>query len=177
MRKSRLPILWKPFGDFFLLSFQDLPDYLTPAAPWFHPVFVRRNHAAFHGYPHRTKLFWSFARLSEPHGQTGQQSEVSSPQRTLARVLHDRRFPFLTWIFWSSRSPFRGTDHRCRQPPFPNEACPRRHRSGNNSEPKEKGSSPQEKPKNATVEKPPSPEWPSFEDIGWRSRQQLPWGS
>ncbi len=53
MRTKRLPLLWIAVRGF---AFQNTPEYITPAAPWFCPDFTRRNRAAFHGYPSRINL-------------------------------------------------------------------------------------------------------------------------
>ncbi len=53
MRKERLTLLWDAVRGF---TPQDIPEYVTPSAPWFNPDFTRRNRAAFHGYYSRIKL-------------------------------------------------------------------------------------------------------------------------
>jgi asparagine synthase (glutamine-hydrolysing) len=55
MKKSRLLLLRKAVQGFFSARV-DLPKDLR-LTPWFHPDFVRRNHAALCGYPSRVKLF------------------------------------------------------------------------------------------------------------------------
>ena len=55
MRKPRLPLLWEAAQGFFSARV-DLPKEMR-SAPWLHPGFVRRNRAAFCGYPFRVKLF------------------------------------------------------------------------------------------------------------------------
>jgi asparagine synthase (glutamine-hydrolysing) len=55
MRKPRLPLLWEAVQGFFCARV-DLPKEMGPP-PWLNPEFVRRNRAAFCGYPFRVKLF------------------------------------------------------------------------------------------------------------------------
>jgi len=55
MRKPRLSLLREAAQGFFRARI-DLPKETGPA-PWFHPSFVRRNRAAFCGYPFRVRLF------------------------------------------------------------------------------------------------------------------------
>jgi asparagine synthase (glutamine-hydrolysing) len=55
MRKPRLPLFREAVQGFFSAR-TNLPKDLRPA-PWLHEGFVRRNRAAFCGYPFRVKLF------------------------------------------------------------------------------------------------------------------------
>jgi asparagine synthase (glutamine-hydrolysing) len=57
MRTNRLPLLWEVARGFFPPAFRDVPEYVSPAAPWFHADFVRRNHAALRGYLSKLKVF------------------------------------------------------------------------------------------------------------------------
>ena len=57
MGKPRLPLLWEALRGFSPLALQKIPEYVNPAAPWFHAGFVRRNRAALCGYPTRVRLF------------------------------------------------------------------------------------------------------------------------
>jgi len=54
MRKPHLPLFWEALRGF---AFRDIPESANPAAPWFHPGFLRKNRAALCGYPSRVKLF------------------------------------------------------------------------------------------------------------------------
>jgi len=55
MRKRRLPVLWEAVQGFFSARVDVPKDLLF--APWLDSAFVRRNRAAFYGYPYRVKLF------------------------------------------------------------------------------------------------------------------------
>src|ERR1700733_3876748 len=55
MRKPRLPLLWEAMQGFFSARV-DLSKQME-LIPWLHPDFVRRNGAAFSGYPFRVRLF------------------------------------------------------------------------------------------------------------------------
>lgn len=57
MKTPRLPVFWDAVRGFFPPMFRTLPEYINPAASWFHPRFVHRNRAALHGYDSRVKLF------------------------------------------------------------------------------------------------------------------------
>jgi len=57
MKKHRFPLLWEAVRGFSPLTLLDIPEYVTPVAPWFRPDFVQRNRAALRAYPFRVSLF------------------------------------------------------------------------------------------------------------------------
>jgi asparagine synthase (glutamine-hydrolysing) len=91
MRKKRLPLLWDAVRGF---APQDAPEYVTPAAPWFHPDFTRRNRAAFRGYSSRIKLLGPLPSFQ------GHIDHLSATRRFLANwslqsePLREIRFPY-----------------------------------------------------------------------------------
>jgi hypothetical protein len=91
MRKKQLPLLWDAVRGFAL---QDISEYVTPAAPWFHSDFTRRNRAAFRGYSSRIKL------LGPLPGFQNHINNLSATRRFVAsRGLHselllDIRYPY-----------------------------------------------------------------------------------
>jgi asparagine synthase (glutamine-hydrolysing) len=54
MRKPQLPLLWEALRGFV---FRDISECANRVAPWFRRGFLRRNRAAFCGYPSRVKMF------------------------------------------------------------------------------------------------------------------------
>ena len=92
MRKPRLPLLWEAVQRFFSARV-DSPREMRPA-PWLRPGFVRRNRAAFSGYPFRVKLFGPLPSFQ------GQIDELEANRRFVSRcVLHPKllreiRYPY-----------------------------------------------------------------------------------
>ena len=65
MRKSRISLLCEAVrGFFFAVSVEEVSKDI-PSTPWLHPGFVRRNHAAFCGYPIKVKLFGSLPSFQD----------------------------------------------------------------------------------------------------------------
>ena len=91
MRKKRLPLLWYAVRGFAL---QDIPEYVNPAAPWFHPDFTHRNRAAFRGYSSRIKLLGPLPSFQDHI------DKLSTTQRFVAscglnsELLCDIRYPY-----------------------------------------------------------------------------------
>jgi asparagine synthase (glutamine-hydrolysing) len=92
MRRPRFPLLWEAVQGFFSARV-DLPKEMR-AAPWLHPGFVRRNRAAFCGYPFRVKLFGPLPSFQD------QVDKLDANRRFVARcVLHSElpceiRYPY-----------------------------------------------------------------------------------
>jgi asparagine synthase (glutamine-hydrolysing) len=91
MRKEQLTLLWDAVRGF---TPQDIPEYVTPSAPWFNPDFTRRNRAAFHGYSSRIKLLGPLPSFQ------GHISHLSATRRFVAscglhsELLRDIRYPY-----------------------------------------------------------------------------------
>jgi asparagine synthase (glutamine-hydrolysing) len=168
MKKPRLPLLWDALQGFLPLTFQGLPDYVIPAAPWFQPNFVRRNRTALRDYPQRTKFLGAL-----PSFQDNFRTLNNSDRRLLAtwilhpELLYETRFPFLDRDFLEFAFAIpREQTVRVGQRRFlikralvgivPGEILNRKKREA----------LPQGTPKNVAGEKTPS-EWPSLEEMGW----------
>jgi asparagine synthase (glutamine-hydrolysing) len=94
MRKPRVPLLWDVLRGFFPLMFQDLPDYVKPAAPWFHPSFLRRNRAPLCGYLSRKELFGSLPSFQEHLRMLDCERRVMANVALQPELLQERRYPY-----------------------------------------------------------------------------------
>jgi asparagine synthase (glutamine-hydrolysing) len=167
MNKKRLPLLRDAIRGFFLATPVDGVPNDTPSTPWFHPAFVRKNHAALRGYPFRVKLFGPLPS-SQDHI-----NKFEASRRFLAycglwsELLHERRYPFLDrdfleFIFAIPREQIvrvgqrRSLMKRALVGIVPDEILNRR---------KKKEIVPQETPKNTPAER-TAAEWPSLVEIG-----------
>ena len=166
MRKPRLPLLREAVRGFSPLGFQDIPEYITPVAPWLCPGFVRRNRAALGDYPFRVKLFGplpSFQHNLRVLDGDRKLLALCNLQRQLPR---DVRYPFydrdfLEFMYAIPREQIVGVGQRrflmkrALVGIVPDEILNR----------KKKGIAPQKTLKNVSVEN-ASTEWPCLAEIG-----------
>ena len=168
MRKPRLPLLWEAMRGFLPLAFHEIPEHITPAAPWFHPGFVRRNRAALRDYPSRVKLFGPLPSFQHNLQTLDADRKLLANWTLEPELLREVRFPFLDRDLWEFMCAIpREQIVRVGQRRFlmkhalagivPDEVLKR----------KKKEAVPQELPKNASAEKKPA-EWPSVAETGWR---------
>jgi asparagine synthase (glutamine-hydrolysing) len=163
MRKPRLPLLWEALRGFFPLVFQDIPEYVTLSAPWFHPSFVDRNRAALRDYPSRVKLFGSLPSFQDNFRVLSNEQRLHAHWFLHSELVYELRLPFLDRDFLEFTFAIpREQTVRVGQRRFlikralvgvvPDEILNR----------KKKEISSQVKPQGA------SDEWPSLTEIGWR---------
>ena len=91
MRKKRLPLLWDAVRGF---APQDVPEYVTPAAPWFYPDFTRRNRAAFRGYSSRIKLLGPLPSFQDHIDNLSATRRFVASCGLHSELLRDIRFPY-----------------------------------------------------------------------------------
>jgi len=94
MRKPRLPLLWKAIRGFSPLVILDIREYVKPAAPWFHPGFVRRNRATLRGCPSRLKLFGSLPSFQEHIHALDDMRRFLAYVGLYSEVLREVRYPY-----------------------------------------------------------------------------------
>jgi len=91
MRKNRLPLLWDAVRGFVT---QDTPEYVNPAAPWFHPDFTRRNRAAFRGYSSRIKLLGPLPSFQNHIDNLSATRRFVASCALHSELLRDVRYPY-----------------------------------------------------------------------------------
>jgi len=74
--------------------FQDLPEYVSPAVPWFYPAFARRNRADLRGYPSRIKLFGPLPSFQEHLSMLDGERRVMAYIALQPELLHETRYPY-----------------------------------------------------------------------------------
>jgi asparagine synthase (glutamine-hydrolysing) len=96
VRKPRMSLLGEAALGFFTLSPAGLgvPKDLCPA-PWFHPDFIRRNHAALCGYPFRVKLFGPLPSFQENVVALNVLRRLLALWPLQPKLLREVRFPYL----------------------------------------------------------------------------------
>jgi asparagine synthase (glutamine-hydrolysing) len=92
MRKPRLPLLWNAVRGF--VSLPDMPKDVRQAS-WHHSDFVRRNRAAFCGYPSRIKLFGPLPSFQDSLDKLGVNRRFLSHSSISSELLREVRYPFL----------------------------------------------------------------------------------
>jgi asparagine synthase (glutamine-hydrolysing) len=92
MRKNRLPLLWEAVQGFFSARV-DLPKEMRPA-PWLDPGFVRRNSAAFCGYPFRVKLFGPLPSFQDHLDKLDANRRFVSHCILHSELLREARYPY-----------------------------------------------------------------------------------
>ena len=159
MRKPRLSLLREAVGGFFSARV-DLPKEMHPAL-WLHAGFVRRNHAAFQGYPFRVKLFGPLPSFQDHIDKLEASRRFVSHCVLHSDVLREIRYPyydrdFLEFMYAISREQIvrvgqrRSLMKRALVGIVPNELLNRRRKAFFRPEPK----------RDSTTE------WPSPIDIG-----------
>ena len=91
MRKKRLPLLWNAVRGFAL---QDIPEYVNPAAPWFHPDFTRSNRAAFRGFSSRIKLLGPLPSFQDHINNLSASRRFVASCGLHSELLRDIRYPY-----------------------------------------------------------------------------------
>ncbi len=95
MRKSRLRLLWQAVRGFFPPPLvRSVPKGMRPA-PWFHPGFVHRNHAALCGYPSRLKLFGPLPSFEDNIDKLEDNRRFLGTCSLWSELLRDIRYPYL----------------------------------------------------------------------------------
>jgi asparagine synthase (glutamine-hydrolysing) len=94
MRKPRLPLLWQAIRGFLPLALAGVPNHVQ-SAPWFHQGFVRRNQAAFCGYPFRVKLFGPSPSFQHHLGRLDDERRLMAYLPLQPEILCEVRFPYL----------------------------------------------------------------------------------
>jgi len=163
MRKPWLPLLWEAVRGFSPLALWDIPKYVNPAAPWFHPGFVRRNRAALRDYPSRVKLFGPLPSFQHNLRMLDVSQKLLARSPLQPELLREVRFPyldrdFLEFTYAIPREQIvrvgqrRSLMKRALVGIVPDEVLNR----------KKEETVPQEPPKGTSAE------WPSLAEIGWR---------
>jgi asparagine synthase (glutamine-hydrolysing) len=91
-RKPRLPLLWEA-AQGFLSARVDLPKEMRSAF-WLRPDFVRRNHAAFCGYPFRVNLFGSLPSFQEHVDKLEANRRFVAYRRLTSDFPREVRYPY-----------------------------------------------------------------------------------
>jgi asparagine synthase (glutamine-hydrolysing) len=94
MRKRQLPLLWKAIRGFFSLSLTGVCIDMSPA-PWLHPGFLHRNHAALRGYPSRVKLFGPLPSFQESIVKLNVLRRLIADWPLQSDLLREVRLPYL----------------------------------------------------------------------------------
>ena len=163
MRKTRVPLLRDAIRGF---AFQNTPESINPAGPWFHPGFTRRNRAALRGYPFRVKLFGPLPSFQDHIDKLEANRRFLAYCSLRPDLLEERRFPlldrdFLEFMFAIPREQIvrvgqrRSLMKRALVGIVPDEILHRR----------KKEIVPQETPNNTPAER-TTTEWPSLVEIG-----------
>jgi asparagine synthase (glutamine-hydrolysing) len=159
MRRSRLRLLREAVQGFFSAR-ADAPKDLRQA-PWFHASFVRRNRAAFYGYPFRVKVFGPLPSFQDHIAMLEVNRRFVAFCRLRSELLCEVRYPyydrdFLEFMFAIPREQIvrvgqrRSLMKRALVGIVPNELLNRRRRAFVPPEPKKDSST----------------EWPSLVEIG-----------
>ena len=106
MRRSRLRLLREAVQG-FLSAYADAPRDL-PQAPWFHSSFVRRNRAAFYGYPFRVKVFGPLPSFQDHIAMLEVNRRFVAYCRLNQNCSAKCVIPTMTAIFWNSCLPSLG---------------------------------------------------------------------
>ena len=93
MRKARLPLLWEAIREFFFAP-TDIPRGMRSGS-WFYPAFVRRNHAAFSGYPSTVKMFGPLPSFQHNVGNLKGERRLTAAFPLRSKLLCEVRFPYL----------------------------------------------------------------------------------
>jgi asparagine synthase (glutamine-hydrolysing) len=91
MRKKRLPLLWAAVLGF---TPQDIPEYVTPAAPWFNPDFARRNRTALRGYSSRIKLLGPLPSFQNHINHLSATRRYLASRDPHSELLCDKLYPY-----------------------------------------------------------------------------------
>jgi asparagine synthase (glutamine-hydrolysing) len=91
MRKPRLLLLRDAVRGF---AVQDIPEYINPPAPWFHPDFTRRNRAAFRGYSSRIKLLGPLPSFQDHIDKLSTTRRFVASCGLQPEALRDARYPY-----------------------------------------------------------------------------------
>jgi asparagine synthase (glutamine-hydrolysing) len=91
MGKKRMLLLWDAIRGFAL---QDIPEYVNPAAPWFHPDFTRRNRASFRDYSSRIKLFGPLPSFQDHIAKLSATRRFVASRRLHSELLREIRYPY-----------------------------------------------------------------------------------
>jgi asparagine synthase (glutamine-hydrolysing) len=93
--KPQLSLLWETVRGFlFSLTPLNIPIDTRPA-PWFDRDFVRRNHAALHGYPSRLRLLGPLPSFQDNMQKLDAERRLQSYRSIRADPLCEVRYPYL----------------------------------------------------------------------------------
>jgi asparagine synthase (glutamine-hydrolysing) len=92
MRRQPLPLLWEAVQGFFSAPI-DLPKETRPDS-CLRPDFLRRNHAAFCGYPSRVKLFASLPSFQEHIDKLEANRRFAAYCSLTSELLREARHPY-----------------------------------------------------------------------------------
>jgi len=93
--KSQLSLLWEAVRGFlFSLTRLSISIDARPA-PWFDRDFVRRNHAALHGYPSRLRLLGPLPSFQENIQKLDAERRLQSYKSLRPDLLCEVRYPYL----------------------------------------------------------------------------------
>ncbi len=92
MKQSRLPLLREAMQGFFSARVDVAKEMLT--TPWLYPGFVRRNRAAFCGYPFRVKLFGPLPSFQDHIGKLEANRRFVAHCGLHSELLREVRYPY-----------------------------------------------------------------------------------